>query len=1023
MEYLKLALGDPFQFKSILGVTFTNKATDEMKKRILEVLDNVGSGKDHSMTEELCESLEIDSKVLASRAKNLLSTILHNYDRFAVVTIDSFFHKVIRSFAREVGIQGSFSISLETNKVLAEVVDNLLATLGEEDKKQLRSWLTKYAESNMEEGKTWDFRRDVVNLASEIIKDQFKEISDGLFRLSENKESFDDVRKSLEKIKDGYIRSAETLAKKGVEIIAPNGGVESFKGKGRGPASLFQQVLKGKFSLTKTQEAGADDIGSWLTQQTIKDATLKNLVEDSVLPIYRQLTTHLEDGKLDYQSATESLRYFFTFGILKEINKQLSDYREDNDAMLIADLPDFLRKIINDSDTPFIYEKVGSKYQHFLIDEFQDTSNFQWDNFKPLVKNGTDAGYKSLVVGDVKQSIYRWRGGDRSLLEHKIKDQIGGSAQVEENVLDTNFRSDENIVAFSNWFFDNIENVTGKLFEDLPESMTAELTLGLSSFKEAKQLIQKENGEGHVQIDFIETEEDKTWKEIAIQNTIERVEHLQRQGLRLSDIAILTRTQREGTEISNAFFSYKNTTAADPALKYDVVSSETLFLNSSHAVRFMVSLIRWIWNEKDAITLAEWMYEYQRYILADDQRTDAAIFQACSNWQQHVPREFLAIRNKVKSLPLYELVETLIRVFDLSQLKDEFTYLQGFQDAILDFSKNERGDIPSFLTWWEDVRKDRSILVADENDAIKVLTIHKAKGLEYPVVIIPFLSWQLDHDTYSRDEIMWCKPPLVEPYKSLPSIPLKYSGNLKGTYWEEEFWKEKISALLDNLNLLYVAFTRSISGLYVSAQLPKNDKVSNVGQLAFQQLKESPQWNQNERKFDSGHSLENFQKKTKTAEFGLSEYHSHSWRDKLSVQLRGSEEISERDFSKQKWGIEFHQKLGKLRHLEDLPGIADENLKRELKMIVRHEDIEPFFSDLEEVKVEEPILLPGGGFRRIDRLIKKDGRWSIIDFKTGKPKRKDREQVNGYKEILQQMGYNQPKGYLIYLDPISVEEV
>ncbi len=1020
-EYLKLALRHSEGFRSILGVTFTNKATEEMKSRIINVLKVISNGEPHPMKSDLMEALNMSETVLQQRSKEVLTTILHQYGRFAVVTIDSFFHQVIRSFARELGIQGSFSITLETQKVMQEVVDNLLSELGEEDKKEIRRWLTQFAENNVEEGKQWDFRRDIGSLADEILKDNFKLLGSKVFLLDGEPDFFSKFINELDAKKSEFLDQTGKWSSEALELIEEHGGVEAFKGKGSGPAGLFRKIANREFEISSTRRKAADDLSSWLTKQTISNPALASLVENEILPVYKKLIDFIDSNYIDYKSATEVQRYFYTYGVLSAINQKLLQYRNEHDVLLIADLPDFLRQIINDSETPYIYEKVGSVYQHYLIDEFQDTSLFQWNNFRSLVKNATDANQKSMVVGDIKQSIYRWRGGDWGLLQNSVKNDIGDFL-VDEKDLSRNWRSKRLVVDFNNNFFKGISEIAGTYFSDLDPKYDGYVNHVLEAYENVEQEITSNDNLGHVEIEFIPSDE-TNWKQNAIRKTINKVESLQQAGYRLHDIAILTRTQREGKEISDAFFAYKNTEEADPGLKYDVVSSESLFLYSSHAVKFIIGLIKWLHNEEDDIVKSEWLYEYQRFILKQDQRTDDTIFQSRESWHKRVPGAFVRQKNYFKSLPLYELVESIIDLFDLDKMNDEYTYLQGFQDAVLDYTKSERGDITSFLSWWEDIRKQRAIQISDENDAVKVLTIHKAKGLEYSVVIVPFLSWKLDHDTYSKEEILWCTPPEIAPYDQLPVIPLKYSSSLRETYWASQYWQEKINAFLDNLNLLYVAFTRPVDALFAFGELPRNERISTVGQLTYHRVKGSGSWDEEKNLLKVGELRPGSDSNESSNEYGLKVYNTRPWRDKVSVQMKGSQDLSERVFSAQKWGIEFHQSLGKLKRLEDLPRIKDDTLKRELKMIVHHEDIEPFFKDVDEVRVEEPILLPGGDYKRIDRLVRKKDQWLVIDYKTGKRKQRDHQQVIEYMSILEEMGYKNVKGYLVYLEPLLVESV
>ncbi|MBV6644307.1 MAG: UvrD-helicase domain-containing protein [Cyclobacteriaceae bacterium] len=1018
-EYLKLALRYPDAYKSILGVTFTNKATEEMKRRIIEVLQHLLQGKSHPMREELKAALGIDDRALNAKARDILTKILHEYGRFAVVTIDSFFHQVIRSFAREIGLQGSFSIDLDLTKVLQEVIDDLLAELGDENKKELREWLTSFAETKVEDGKSWDFRNDISALAGQITKDSYKQYQAEVLRLGEQPGFFKTFINDLGRQRQEFEKQCDNLARKGLDAIESSGGVEAFSRKVSGPAGLFLKVAAGDFTISDGRRAATGDLSKWLTKENINNTSLVQALEQRIFPLYKSLIDYIDQHIISYNSVQEVHRYFFTFGILSEITKKLQDYRDEKDVMLIADLPDFLNQIIDDSDTPYIYEKVGSIFRHYLIDEFQDTSAFQWSNFRALVKNSTDEGSTSLVVGDVKQSIYRWRGGDWRLLQDRVKEDIG-DYNVQEEHLSTNWRSASGIVNFNNQFFSDALPLAHKYFEGIDESLRVTLEKALSAYEDVIQESVADKDTGYVNISFFESDEMSDWQQMGIAKTIALVEELQEKGYALRDIAVLTRTQREGKRVADAFMQYKNTEQAKPHLKYDVVSSEALYLFSSHSVKFIISMIKWLNHEENTIVLSEWLYEYRRYVLGQSVADDE-IFGGYKHWMGQVPSEFKKQKDYLKTLPLYELVELLIRIFELNKLQEEYTYLQGFQDAVLDYSKNERGDIPSFLIWWENIRKERAIQIADENDAVKILTIHKSKGLEFPIIIIPFLNWKLDHDTYSKEEILWCRGLQEEPLNQLPIVPLRYSSKLADTVWSDIYWQEKISAFLDNLNLLYVAFTRPIDALFAFADLTKTDKMYHVGQLTHQLVEPKEGWQPDLHRFEKGSISEKRQSEdTHSIEHGLGKYHAHPWRGKVSLQMKGAVELSEQNFEAQQWGVSLHHALSRIHHLEDLYALEDEHLKRELKLIVHHEDIEPFFKDIDEAKIEAPILLPGGSYKRIDRLIRKGDTWQVIDFKTGLKRGKDQQQVQSYVDILRDMGYEKVEGYIVYLDPVEV---
>lgn len=1037
-SYLTLALSRGSSFRNILGVTFTNKATEEMKNRIVSILKVLASGESHPMQDDLCEALSINKPELKRRAGDTLSDILHQYGRFSIVTIDSFFNQVIRSFAKEMGLQGTFTIDLDQKTVLERVIDKMLLEIGDDDKKQLRGWLTEFAELRVEDGQSWDFRKEIIGLSGEILKDEFKRHSDEVLKLSDQPGFFANLKKDLNKQRYQFEGQVKKLCQQFFTYSEKEGlDISDFTRGKNGPAGLFEKLFNLDFDISDTRRAANGDIEKWLTKTNLKKGHLNQHLESSILPLYSELIDYVDNHIVTYQSVKEVQRYLFTFGILAQVNKYIQKYRDENDVMLIADLPDFLHQIINDSDTPYIYEKVGSIFNHYLIDEFQDTSAFQWDNFMPLVKNTTDEGNFSMVVGDVKQSIYRFRGGEWQLLQHQLKGDIG-DYHVETHNLGVNWRSDPTIVHFNNDFFKRASQFSiGRFIDTLSEvpdeAMRAQIESKVhevfGTFEDVAQEVPefKKESNGCVQFEFIadeDTEDDESWMDESISRTIRQVEELQRKGYELRDIAILTRYIKEGKRVADAFIDYRNSDQADPNLSYEVISSEALYLTSSHLVRFVVSLIKWLNDEQNTIVLSEWLYEYQRYIL-NKAVAESEIFSVYQHWERVVPKTFTEQKEYLKTLPLYELVEAIVRIFNLNSLKEEFTYLQGFQDAVLDYSKNERGDIPSFLEWWEEVRKERAIQVSDQNNAIKILTVHKAKGLEFPVVIMPFMSWGFDHEG-GNDTILWCSgKEAPEPFNRLPVLPLKYSKNLASTYWATSYYQERLKAYLDNLNLLYVALTRPVQVMLGYGKLPKPTSKSFAAYtLLLELLKDSEHWNEEQSKFQIGSIPENQQKPRQTLEYGLEAYYSTPWRGKVGVQIKGSAELSEAVFvDATLQGIQMHDVLSKIHyaaHIEKYVGLP---VYEELKNIVEHPQIADWFQEKWRVDNEVPILLPGGDFKRIDRIIRSDSETVIIDFKTGTQRKKDQYQVKEYMKILTEMGYPKVSGYLVYLSELKVEEV
>lgn len=1013
-SYLQLALENPHKFHQILGVTFTNKATAEMKSRIIEVLGELAIGNQHAMTESLCEALGFTKDQLTQRSNQLLSVLLHRYGQFSVLTIDSFFNQVIRNFAREIGLQGSFTISMDTDNILLMVVEELLSELGQKDKRQVKKWLTEFATSRVEEGSSWDFKNSMLILAKELLKEDFKGFGEQL--LTFQSRDFYDFQIQLSKTVRSFEQEVVKIGKEGLAVLALYGGVENFSRKSGGPAGLFIKASNGEFEVSAAKLAARDTPEKWLTKKQLQqDAGLFAALQDKIFPKYNELLDYVEEEGVSYFSAVAAQRYLYNLGILSEINRYLQRHRDENDVMLIPDLTEFLRKIIRDSDTPYIYEKIGTRYQHFLLDEFQDTSSFQWDNFRPLIQNAVSSGQQSMVVGDVKQSIYRWRGGDWHLLQQQLSKDLAGFETIKN--LDSNYRSGHEIVHFNNRFYQALVKIHGEFFAELTghEDLLAEVS---EVYADIEQIPKSNEKAGKVAIQFLP---DEDWKQVAIDKMIEEVETLQLSGYQLKDMAILTRTKLEGQEIVKAFFEYAGSSKANPKCTYDIVSSEALFLHSHPMIRFIIGLLSWLQNEEDDILLAVWLTHYC-------QLSDRPFPVDIRSWDREVPTEFLKNKEFLKTVPVYDMIESVIRIFGLDAHNKAFAYLQGFQDAVLHFAKNEKNDIGTFLNWWDSSGKSRSIQISEDNQAIRILTIHKSKGLEFPVVFVPFLNWSLDHHQLN-ELILWRKPPDVAPFNQLPVIPLRYSKELIKTYWSRDYWTERFSAYLDAVNLLYVASTRPIFAFFGYSALPEgSSNVTGIGQVIHRLLADRPDYQGDQNLYSTGSLPTPKSQKNQTTEKQLNTYASYPWRGRINLQLRTKrleegkiESLDPRDPRQR--GILIHELIGRLPTVKDLVKIEGHPLYAELKQLICHQDVLPFFEGLEEVKMEASILLPGGDMKRLDRLIKKGEDWIVIDFKTGQERPEDKKQLIGYMDVLKQMGIPEVKGRLIYIEPIKVMEV
>jgi ATP-dependent helicase/nuclease subunit A len=1026
-EYLAMALQHKASyFKHILAVTFTNKSTQEMKDRILRYLNIFAKGEKDPLADELQRELKLDASTFQSRCQDLQQVILHEYSQFSISTIDAFFQRVIRSFTRESGLMGDYRLEIDQDLVLEEVVDSLMDELG--TNKELTSWVIDFTKDSLENDKGWDVRTNLREFAQEIFTEEFKVIEDDLLKATEHPEFFNSLRQKLQKEKQIFINTVNKKGKHALQLISETGLSRSdFKYGGAG-FNFFKKCEKYN-AVSDFVEPGVQvsrdlqSVKNWPQKDSSNITALLKLAETSLLPLLKEILEYREQNFKKALSAEVVLERLYSFGLIADISRKLNEYRFQNNVMLLADAPKFLNKVIDDSDTPFIYEKVGTFYRNYLIDEFQDTSGYQWKNFLPLLSNSLDQGYRNVVVGDVKQAIYRWRGGNLELLQQKVEEQIG-SERVAVEELDKNFRSAPTIVEFNNQFFTKASALIGeKINAELPQQVFTDVSQ--ESFKK---------NEGFVQLDFIEAQskEDK-WYDVALEKLPEQLEFLQQSGVRLKDIAILVRKNSEGQKIAAHLLEYKNSENRKPGCRYDVVSSESLQIDRTATVNLLLSAMRYLLNAEDSVARAQLSYEYARLKFPERELTEVFSVSNRVDFEGTLPDSFSKMKPWLKKLPLFELTETLIELFELGDEAGELAYLQAFQDIVLEFYSRERNDLGAFLEWWEENGYKKSVQVSGEVDAAQIVTIHKAKGLQFKYVLIPLCSWNMDHDGF-KAPLLWVNAQ-EDYFSDAPFLPVKYSTKLNDTYFSEFYNTEKVRCYLDNLNLLYVAFTRAEAGMMIT--LPYQEKGNTIASLIKQTILNSEElgahWNESTLQWKNG-VLKVTQSENEPTEsiVALTHYPVSRWRDRLVIKKSfvGFVDPADEEALQQKvrYGIQMHAVLSRIRYADEISSTIDavvqeglmvseekEKLAEQLLELLTQPKIEEWFSRKWHVRTEVPILLPGGSESRIDRLLTQDKKAVIVDFKTGERNRKDIEQVKEYMATLHQMNFTEVDGYLLYL--------
>lgn len=1023
-EYLKLALRSEDYYRKILAVTFTNRAAEEMKERVLEFLIAIAKGK-HELIPVFAEELDLSEEKVQERAKKSLNHLLHNYGYFSITTIDTFFHRVIRSFSREIGLQGSFGIELDIDKVSDFITSDLYH--GVEDNKQLREWLVDFSMSQLSDGKGYEYKKEVSQLARQLFSEEFKNLPKGQFEDVEAKDKIKTLKDQLSKKKYAF---EDALKKFGQQFFEKqeHSGIELDEfagGKKRTIPNFFNRLIDADPTLNKTMLSASEDSAAWSTKTSAKKDLIIQFAENSGIPILNQVIAFVEEDEKDYLTSKAILKHLFTLGLMTDLSQRLQEYKKEEELIMISDLPDFLSQIIDDTGSPFIYEKVGSRYSHFLIDEFQDTSKLQWKNFKPLLEESLSTGNENIIVGDAKQSIYGWRGGDPSLLMNGVQQDLP-IAQVDD-AIGVNYRSARNVVAFNNQLFSTLPSLMSELMSDVITE--PEMKMIHSAYDSVTQEVASKNAstEGLVQLEFLLAEKGERWNVRSLERTVEIMESLLLEGHQLNDMAILVRSNWEATQIVNHVLEYRRNNET----QIEVISAEGMILANSSVVQLLLSAFKHLLNPDDDSVVADLVYRYQQ-LSKNASFTTHGDFMKLN--QDGLPTAFQKFKQHLLHLPILELTEVLIRTFELNKVSAEFAYLQAFQDAVLEFSKNQRSDIRIFMDWWEDAGAKRSVQLTGALDAVEVITSHKAKGLQYPIVFVPFCNFDFDSKTHPS----WYEAPEEASFGELKSLPVDYKSELDKTVFSPRYKQELAKWHLESLNVLYVAFTRAESGLYAFCQPPPSAKKSMYGsasKLLWTFFERNPieGWSEGAMIFKNG-SLPIKHRESKNDLVSLSGYPTNKWSNKLSIRKTGKAYYDDEVEQQRNEGILLHQILSEIIHWEQTDRVLDRYEKRMeitnadrklyeniIKNLWNNEEVKGWFEGDHEVKTEVVVLPKDGETKRMDRVMIDGNNVKVIDFKSGTPKKQDEKQLKEYTSLLEGMGY-EASGYLLYLKSGKVKQ-
>ena len=1061
-DYIMLLFHNHELYRNILAVTFTNKAAGEMKKRILEKLFEMSDGKEEEYTRDIQEKFSLSYDKICINATDILNKILHHYYYFYVQNIDSFFQKIIRGFVRELGLQYNYSLQLNQDKILNAAVDNLLIAADENE--TLRNWLVRFAESKMEEGRSWNLRRDILSLGRQQFSEQVKYINEDLRKTIENIDLRKKYLAELNKIKNGFENSMAAIGIKGQMVLEKHSlTVDDFFQKRSGPAAYFGKIAgKKDFAPNSYVLKVKNNPEKWVTKTNTPGNNHLLIAQTELQPVLVDAVTYFESNNRSYQTAKIILGQFYIFGIFNDLEKKIEEYSKENNEFPISEITNFLYKIIGDNDAPFIYEKAGSVFQHFLLDEFQDTSIMQWKSFKPLITNSIAMGKENLIVGDIKQSIYRWRNSDWKILGENL-DKDFPEYNLEMVPLVSNYRSKENIVFFNNAFFSIAPELLQDTFNnefqpaEFEEKEISELQGKIQYVYEqvVQNAARKKHPEGgQVKIRFYGNKEGEKWYEKVNNHFPEEIKKLLEMGVRPGDIAVLVRNKKDGKKAVDALMLYREKNDPDGIMEFPILSNESLYLRNSESVRFLVSFLRYLNNPDDKLNLAILYFEFLSVRGELDESSNRNFTQDLSGniesiiFNEKVKSEILFL----KKLSIPEILEGVVRLFSLGKISNDVPYIQAFLDCVLDYVRGNPGDISNFLVWWDDEGRYESLQGNDKSNSLQVLTIHKSKGLQFGYVFIPYADWSLDHDG-NRGPILWCRPE-PEPFNMFPILPVKYTAQLSESFFSKEYFREKLDSYIDNINLLYVAFTRAENGLWVYAPGNEN-KINKIENLIFNcllndEVKEgqgkklkinnmADYWSDEDKTWTYGElkSVDEEKYEDKTGVIVLDEYPSWEGFSRMRLKYQGKEYFSTDKVRKMQHGTLLHElfeligtagdidyAVAQLNEAGKIPGDEVEDFIEYTKILISKPEVKNWFDDKWEIKPEADILLENGKTVRPDRVMIRDGEAVVVDYKFGEKKSGNySKQISGYIRYLKQMGYKDAKGYLWYVELDEIEEV
>ena len=1025
-KYVRDVIDQPGLYRHILAVTFTNKATEEMKSRILKEIHRLASGGASPYLENLCRELSLDERSVRKRAAEVRSKILHDYSRFTVLTIDTFFQRILRAFIKELGIDLNYNVEIETASVLSKGADTLIEQITVD--RDLQRWLTEFVQERIDEGRKWDIRDGILSLGGELFKEKNKDA----LSVPRSREELGRIVSRAAAQAEATKKQLQQTAARAVAIISRAGlTAADFSGKSRSFANYFFTVAAGElkpYGATVAKMAAAPE--GWGAKGSPAQALAPELQ-----PLLREMCDIYDANRKSWNTCDLLKENYRSFALLSDLYKRVQQLCDEQNMMLLSETKYVLSEFIGHNNAPFIYEKVGNRFERFMIDEFQDTSLKEWENFLPLLQNAMAQSEETsvLIVGDIKQSIYRWRGGDWKILHSQAQRALGADSTELVNLTE-NYRSLPAVVDFNNKAIGRVVEADNRaLNATLDEAaargdMDARTAAGLrdtlcDAYREHAQTPRRLGGRpGYVSVEtFAERPP-----------VVERICEVLDKGFRPCDIMILVRGATDGARVAAELLDFKRRND-DPRYRFDVMTQEALIVGNAPVSSFIAAALRLSLNPDDSLSRAVYNHYLGR------------------GFDRPLPGDERTFFRSIRLLSPEEAFERIVMRHALHDDRQQTAYLQAIHEQIIGFCASKIADIALFLDWWEQQGQNRSLSVDESATTVEITTIHKAKGLEKRVVLIPWCSWQLDPKSGGNvTNIVWAEA--QGDAGAVGRFPVKYKKAMAESGFSAEYYRELVYSHVDNINLLYVALTRAAESLHVF--IPRKGGKS-VGGLLLQSIGADG----DKALLDGTEGRRTATEEGERFEFGLftgpvpggdkASDGRHvvlenypTARADLRLRLpsqRYFEEEDEVELSPRNFGILMHKAFEEADDRQQIyeavqrmrddgtlsPGEA-EALRGMIARALAHPVVGEWFGGgWQRVRNENEIIVPGAGStRRPDRVMIRGTRAVVVDYKFGnREPGRYRRQVGEYLGLLRQMGYTECEGYLWYVKLGEIEKV